>query len=119
MWTGPKFKEKKTALLRSMTVFTVLASGSALALLPGNVFWPYFAGLVILLIGATGVSGDVLAARGWDKIVALGPVCYGVPLAVFGAVGVTVLLLVLLVYGPILGESAADIGNGLNYFADT
>ncbi|HXX16459.1 MAG TPA: DoxX family membrane protein [Candidatus Eremiobacteraceae bacterium] len=85
MWTGPKFKEKKTALLRSMTVFTVLASGSALALLPGNVFWPYFAGLVILLIGATGVSGDVLAARGWDKIVALGPVCYGVPLAVFGA----------------------------------
>jgi uncharacterized membrane protein YphA (DoxX/SURF4 family) len=72
-------------VIRSVTVFLVVASGSALALLPGKVFWPYFAGVVILLIGAIAVSGEVLAARGWDKIVALGPMCYAVPLAVFGA----------------------------------
>jgi uncharacterized membrane protein len=49
------------------------------------VFWPYFAGLVCLIVGAWEARPEVSRARGLDKLVALGPLFLALPLAVFGA----------------------------------
>lgn len=49
------------------------------------VFWPYFAGIAVILIGLFEARVDVSAAHGLDKIVALGRVCFAAPLATFGA----------------------------------
>ncbi len=43
------------------------------------------AGLALLLIGSFAAKNDVAKARGLDKIVALGNLCFATPLAVFGA----------------------------------
>jgi uncharacterized membrane protein len=43
------------------------------------------AGLVILIIGLMAARADVADARGLDKVVALGNLCFAIPLAVFGA----------------------------------
>jgi uncharacterized membrane protein len=43
------------------------------------------AGLVVLVIGLFAAKKEFARARGIDKIVALGPLCYALPLAVFGA----------------------------------
>lgn len=43
------------------------------------------AGLALFLIGILAAKNDIAQARGLDKIVALGNVCFAVPLAVFGA----------------------------------
>ena len=43
------------------------------------------AGLVILAIGLLAPKDDLARARGLDKIVALGNLCFAIPLAVFGA----------------------------------
>lgn len=47
------------------------------------VFWPYFNGVVLILLGLFATRAEVSRARGLDKIVALGRVCYAAPLAVF------------------------------------
>jgi uncharacterized membrane protein len=49
------------------------------------VFWPYFAGFAIILIGLVEARNDISAARGVEKVVALGRLCYAAPLATFGA----------------------------------
>lgn len=43
------------------------------------------AGLVVGAIGLLATRNDITEARGIDKIAALTPVCFAVPLAVFGA----------------------------------
>jgi uncharacterized membrane protein len=43
------------------------------------------AGVAVFLIGIWAAKNDIAQARGLDKIVALSNVCFGVPLAVFGA----------------------------------
>lgn len=53
--------------------------------IPGQVFWPYFAGASISLAGALAVKGEVLLAKGTDKIVSMGRLFFAVPMAVFGA----------------------------------
>lgn len=53
--------------------------------IPEKVFWPYFAGTAILAIGIFANGKDVLRAQGTDKIVALGPIFFAVPMAVFAS----------------------------------
>jgi uncharacterized membrane protein len=43
------------------------------------------AGLTLLAIGLLAAKNDIVQARGIDKIVALTPLCFAIPLAVFGA----------------------------------
>ena len=63
-----------------------LAQPVAAFLIPGKAFWPYFAGAVILIIGLVRiVRAKALEARGINKAVALGPVFFAIPMAVFGA----------------------------------
>jgi len=49
------------------------------------IFWPWFGGLIFLIGGLLVCRLRVAQAPGIDKLVALGPVLYAVPLAVFGA----------------------------------
>ncbi len=42
-------------------------------------------GIVLFLIGLWAVRADLMRARGLDKFVALGDMCFAMPLAVFGA----------------------------------
>jgi uncharacterized membrane protein len=49
------------------------------------IFWPWFAGLMVLIAGLVAARRSVWAARGLEKAIALGPVFFAVPLAVFGA----------------------------------
>ncbi len=46
-------------------------------------FWMSFAGLLYLVAGIFILRKEISAARGWDKLIALGPVFIAVPLAVF------------------------------------
>jgi len=56
------------------------------SLIPGRAFWPYFAGAILLVIGlARIIKGELLQARGIDKVVVFGPLFFTVPMAVFGA----------------------------------
>jgi uncharacterized membrane protein len=68
--------------------------------IPGHIAWSYVAGVVFL---AAGASLLVNRHTRWAATV----------------VGVMVLVLVVFVYLPMWGASLGDIGNGLNYFADT
>src|SRR5258708_33684389 len=45
--------------------------------------WMSFAGLLYLVAGIFILRKEISAARGWDKLIALGPVFIAVPLAVF------------------------------------
>jgi len=49
------------------------------------VFWLWFAGLTFLITGSVAVRKELVAARGLDKLIALGPVFVAAPLATFGA----------------------------------
>ena len=46
-------------------------------------FWMGFAGLIYLAVGVFILRKEISAARGWDKLIALGPVFIAVPLAMF------------------------------------
>ena len=48
-------------------------------------FWPWFTGLIFLIIGLFAVRGNIARAAGIDKLVVLGPIFFASPLAVFGA----------------------------------
>lgn len=64
---------------------SVTALATLLAI-PPIVLWTYCGGSVILLVGGVlAFRSGVPRARGLDKIVALGPVLFATPLAVFGA----------------------------------
>jgi uncharacterized membrane protein len=61
------------------------------------------AGVVLLLIALWAARSDVAEARGLDKVVALGNLCFAIPLAVFGALhiaGVDLLLPMVPSYMP-------------------
>jgi uncharacterized membrane protein len=45
--------------------------------------WMSFAGLLYLVVGIFLFRKDIAAARGWDKLIALGCVFFAVPLAIF------------------------------------
>lgn len=49
------------------------------------IFWLWFAGLTFLIAGLAAVRKELVRARGLDKLIALGPVFVGAPMAVFGA----------------------------------
>jgi uncharacterized membrane protein YphA (DoxX/SURF4 family) len=68
-------------------------SAAALALLaiPSQVIWSYFAGGVVLAIGLVTIfHGDWQKARGFDKLILLGPLFYAAPIAAFGTEHFTV-----------------------------
>ncbi|HXJ90938.1 MAG TPA: hypothetical protein VMS18_29285 [Candidatus Binatia bacterium] len=52
---------------------------------PSTAFSMCVAGIVLLVIGVWAARGEIARARGLDKVVALGNLCFAVPLAVFGA----------------------------------
>lgn len=55
-------------------------------LIPGKVFWPYFAGTAILFIGLVRIiRAGAWQSRGIDRSVAFGPLFVAIPIAVFGA----------------------------------
>ena len=65
---------------------SALAQAVAALLIPGNVFWPYFAGAVILIVGlATIGRAKALRSLGIDRAIAFGPLLFASPMAVFGA----------------------------------
>jgi len=49
------------------------------------IFWLWFAGLVTLVAGLFAARKSISSARGLEKVIALGPIFFAVPLAVFGA----------------------------------
>ena len=65
--------------------FCVLFGEWIFAPIPGNVFWPYFAGISILAIGIFRDGKEVLRAHGTDKILTLGPLFFALPMAVFAS----------------------------------
>jgi len=68
--------------------------------IPLRLFWAYLAGVVLLAAGAC------LLLNKKSRLAAT-------------YLGLTILLIVLVIYLPILISIPSDIGNGLNYFADT
>lgn len=68
--------------------------------IPLRLFWNYLAGIVLL------VAGACLLINKKSRLAAI-------------YLGLTILLIVLVIYLPILISIPSDIGNGLNYFADT
>jgi uncharacterized membrane protein len=53
--------------------------------IPANVFWPYFAGIALLVIGLIKIIKDELPQkRGLDKIMPFGPLFFAIPMGVFG-----------------------------------
>jgi uncharacterized membrane protein len=68
--------------------------------IPLRLFWAYLAGVALL------ISGVCLLINQKSRLAAT-------------YLGLTILLIVLVIYLPILISIPSDIGNGLNYFADT
>lgn len=66
-------------------IFCLLFGEWIFASIPGSVFWPYFAGISILAIGIFRDGKEVLQAHGTDKILALGPLFFALPMAVFAS----------------------------------
>jgi len=62
------------------------AAITVLAAIPGIVVWSYSVGAVVLVawLVATVQRGDWARARGFDKLILLGPLFYAMPLAAFG-----------------------------------
>ena len=58
----------------------------AALLIPANIFWPYFAGAVVLAIGLAQIARSKnLEPPGIDKLIVFGPLFIAIPMAVFGA----------------------------------
>ncbi len=54
--------------------------------MPSDVFWGYVSGCVLLVIGLIKIIKDDLPqARGIEKVMPFGRLCYAIPLAVFGS----------------------------------
>jgi uncharacterized membrane protein len=63
-----------------------LAAWTAPFGMPGDVFWGYVSGGVLLVIGLVKICKDKLAqARGIDKLMPFGRLFFAIPLAVFGS----------------------------------
>jgi len=75
-----------------------LPASFAAVILPRSVFWPYFAGAVLLVIGLPLViKSEMPEAHGLDKIMPFGRLFFCVPMVVFGAYHFTATKLVVLV----------------------
>jgi uncharacterized membrane protein len=62
------------------------------------VFWPYFAGTALLMIGLPIVfKNELPRARGLDKIVMFGRLFFSIPMAVFGAEHFTAIKFIMLI----------------------
>jgi len=73
--------------IANMAVATLLDSPSMILLaIPSTVIWAYCAFGTVLIIGLVviGLFGDWQRARGFDKLILLGPLFYAAPLAAFG-----------------------------------
>jgi uncharacterized membrane protein YphA (DoxX/SURF4 family) len=70
------------------------------AWIPGHLFWAYFSGAVLLVCGACFVVNKKARVA-----------------ATY--LGITILLVVLLIYFPIWFSSLSNIGDGFNFVADT
>lgn len=55
-----------------------------------EVFWPYFAGAVAIVLGIYATREEASQAQGLDKVVVFGRLCYAAPLAVFGGEHMTI-----------------------------
>ncbi|HKE55935.1 MAG TPA: hypothetical protein VKB46_04515 [Pyrinomonadaceae bacterium] len=53
--------------------------------IPKEVFWPYLAGIVALLLGFVAMRNNFVQARSSDKLIALGPLLFAAPLTAFAA----------------------------------
>ena len=54
--------------------------------IPGDIFWPYFAAMILLIIGLSKiVRGRRWREQGIDKAVVFGPLFLAIPMGVFGA----------------------------------
>jgi uncharacterized membrane protein YphA (DoxX/SURF4 family) len=68
--------------------------------IPGHLFWAYFSGAILVVTGACiVVNVKARLAATW--------------------LGIIVLLVVLFIYLPVLAVNLSNIGDGLNFFADT
>ncbi|HLH07128.1 MAG TPA: hypothetical protein VKW78_07820 [Terriglobales bacterium] len=66
--------------------FFCLSLALAVFLMPGSVFWPYFAGMAILDVGlAVKVKKGSQRVKRLDRIVQFGPVFVAIAMAIFGA----------------------------------
>ena len=67
------------SLVNSSAVMALLA-------IPGEVIWSSLIGGAVLAVGLVAIAlrGDWSSARGVDKLILLGPICYAAPLAAFG-----------------------------------
>jgi uncharacterized membrane protein len=66
-------------LMCSTVVFRYLATAA-------NVFWPYFAGASVFVLGLAMVNkNEVRQAQGIDRLIAFGPVFFATGMAIFGA----------------------------------
>ena len=62
-----------------------LFAAAAPSLISRFVFWPYCAGVAYSAIGLYAARAEAAKARGLEKILAFGSLCFAIPLAVFGA----------------------------------
>jgi len=60
-----------------------------MAIMPPFVTWPLFAGLVLLAVGLWTMRAELGAAKGIERLIAMGPMLTAVPLGVFGVEHVT------------------------------
>ncbi len=71
-----------------MSINSVHTSAIVVALLaiPSDVIWAYLVGGVVFATGLATIvlRGEWHKARGWDKLMLFGPVCYAAPIAAFG-----------------------------------
>jgi uncharacterized membrane protein len=66
--------------------FLMIVFRNAFLLVLGRAFWPYVAGIAILALGLTVLPRNRKSpAVGIEKAIPFGPVCFAVPMAVFGA----------------------------------
>jgi hypothetical protein len=67
--------------------FVNLPAAVVLLAIPSEVIWSYLAGGVVFAIGLATIflRGDWRKARGFDKLILLGPLFYAAPVAAFGA----------------------------------
>lgn len=65
----------------------VIGKGARCLVFSPLIFWPWFAGAIVLVIGLglIAVRREWSAAQGLDKLLVFGRVCYAAPLAAFGA----------------------------------
>src|SRR5580692_4935480 len=72
--------------------YSLVNSSAVLLVIPSQVIWSYSVGGVVLAIGLVTLflSGDWQRARGFDKLILLGPLFYAAPIAAFGTEHFTV-----------------------------